>query len=376
MSSNENFHLRNRRAFAALLRGETTVDDSLFEEIPFWNQARMEGVLALLWHQLVTKNIRLPHDVELHIRNALREQTIEFGTIRHAANEASALLHRVGIRAIMLRGLTLADGLYPRPSLRPQSDIDLLLEPEQMQEALTALKSIGFTPIHHWQPHLLSRGDALIDLHDEPLGTNRIHAWKQLTPLSSCTFFTEAELHDHTLHIPDALQLPWLCFHATKHSFERLIWLYDIALLANHITHHQAWDATITTIRQLRLQRPCYFALSYCAKQLNIQLPDTVLSSIRPTMDWREQALLQRHLNHEQIPFLAERLFARMLPGLRGRLAFWYETVIPRHEVREQIAAGGCVKCTFIRTRLRQLGIALSLLHLEWRGWIMLLRKH
>ncbi|MDX8409180.1 MAG: nucleotidyltransferase family protein [Mariprofundales bacterium] len=376
MSNSENFHRRNRHAFATLLRGDMSIDDALLEETPFWHQARMEGVLALLWHQLVTENIRVSHDIERYIRNALREQTVECGMIRHAAHETLTLLHHAGIHAIMLRGLSLAETLYLRPSLRPQSDIDLLLKPEQMPATLAALETIGFTPINDWQPHLLARGDALIDLHDEPLGSNRIHAWKQLTPLSSRTFFTEAKLRDTTLHIPDTLQLPWLCFHATKHSFERLIWLYDIALLANHISHQQTWDATIATIHQLQLERPCYFSLRYCADRLNIELPDGVLSSIRPAMDWREQALLQRHLNHEQIPFLAERLFARMLPDLRQRLPFWYETIIPRHEVRQQIAAGGCVKCTFIRTRLRQLGIALALLHLEWRGWMMLLRKH
>ncbi|MDQ6950492.1 MAG: nucleotidyltransferase family protein [Mariprofundales bacterium] len=373
MSNTEHFH---RSCFACLLRGDPEFDHALLETAAFWRQARMEGVLALLWHQLVSKNIQLSPAIQLQIRDALREQTIELGIIRHAANQALTTLDRAGIRVIMLRGLALAETLYPRASLRPQSDIDLLLNPVQMQPALIALGAIGFAPINSWQPHLLVRGDALIDLHDEPLGGDRIQAWRQLTPLSGNTFFAQAHHDGNTLRIPDSLQIPWLCFHATKHSFERLIWLNDIALLANQISQNQTWDQAITTIHQLRLEHPCYFSLSYCVEQFNAEVPDEVLAAIRPAMDWRERALLQRHLTHEQIPFLAERLFARMLPRLRQRLAFWYETIIPRHEVREQIAAGGCVKCTFIRTRLRQLGLAISMLHLEWRGWRLLFCKH
>jgi len=234
---------------------------------------------------------------------------------------------------------------------------------------------IGFRPDHVYR-NIFVRGDISLDLHDEPLGAGRIRSWQQLTPMNTDTFFSHAFLSSvaggPARLIPDSLQLPWLCFHAIKHSFERMIWLWDIALLANKISENDGWDGVVSMVEQLHLQRPCYFSLRYVADQLGADVPANVLSALCPTMDWRERALLYRHLNHEQIPFLAERIFARMMPDWRARLAFWWETVVPRREIRAQIAAGGCVHCTFIRTRLRQLMLALALLGRELRGWLSL----
>jgi hypothetical protein len=55
-----------------------------------------------------------------------------------------------------------------------------------------------------------------------------------------------------------------------------------------------------------------------------------------------------------------------MQPDFRHRIEFWRETIYPRYEVREQVAAGsGCVKCNFTRKRLKQVFHAAWLLTKE-----------
>lgn len=374
MSSHKNIHSHRRALFSTVLHNKNkSYKTDLFDD-DFWYHARMEGIAALLWHHLHGSGVVLPTTIVTTMADMLREQAIERSQMRHAAGEVLQALADAEIAVVVLRGLALAETLYPRVDLRVQSDIDLLVAPAAIDATLTALRTMGFKPINPWQPHLLGRGSVLIDLHDEPLGAARIRSWQQLTPMNADTFFSHAFsssiANSPALLIPDAIQLPWLCFHATKHSFERMIWLWDIALLANKISKNNGWDATISMVTQLKLQRPCYFSLRYVAEHLGAELPVDLLASLRPDMDWRERALLQRHLNHEQIPFLAERLFARMMPDWRTRIGFWWETVVPREEVRAQIAAGGCVHCTFIRTRWRQLLLALALLGRELRGWL------
>lgn len=379
MSTIEDPHRHRRGLFAALLRNDIADDEPQWRDEDFWYHARMEGVSALLWHRLCTAGVQLPAAITVMIAETLREQAIERSQMQRAAAEVLQQLHDAGIAVVVLRGLALAERLYPRVDLRVQSDIDLLVAPQQMAATLAQLRQAGFTPINDWQPHLLGRGSVLIDLHDEPLGVNRIRSWRHLTPMCAATFVAHSSpatiAGAPAMVIDDALQLPWLCFHALKHSFERMVWLWDIALLAERISRSEGWPQTLAMVEQMRLQRPCYFSLRYVADRLGVEVPQQVVSRLAPSMDWREQALLQRHLNHEQIPFLAERLFARMLPSWRLRRVFWWETVVPRREVREQIAAGGCVRCTFIRTRLRQLGLALALLGREVRGWLALRGK-
>jgi len=376
MSTVEDLHSRRRALFAAVLRNDFDPNHPLLTDDYFWYHARMEGVSALLWHRLYEVGIKLPSSLLTVIGDALREQAIERSQMHRAANEVLQSLANSGVSVIVLRGLALAETLYPRANLRVQSDLDLLVQPDDMPMVLVELQTMGFTPINAWQPHLLGRGPVLIDLHDEPLGADRIRSWRLLTSLNTDTFFTHAVpssiAGSPALLISDAVQMPWLCFHALKHSFERMIWLWDIALLADKISHNRGWDRSLAMMVELGLQRPCYFALRYVTDRLGAEVPADLLTALRPSMDWRERALLWRHLHHEQIPFLAERVFARMIPHWSARLGFWRETVVPREEVRQQIAAGGCVRCTFIRTRLRQLMLAVTMLGRELRGWLAL----
>jgi len=127
------------------------------------------------------------------------------------------------------------------------------------------------------------------------------------------------------------------------------------------------------SIRALKLERPCFYALSYAAMHPGAPVPAELLTSIRPPMGWLERSLFARHMAHRRIPYLAERIFARMQPDLAHRLEFWRETIYPRFEVRKQIAGSGCTRCNFTRKRIKQVAGALGMLLGEG---VALLRGH
>jgi hypothetical protein len=270
-------------------------------------------------------------------------------------------LNQANIPVIHMRGLSLAPFYQELIVYRPQSDIDLLFQPEDFLRAKQTLGEIGFAPDESY-PNVFKRGSIQLDLHTEPLGIERIKSWSHLTPLRAKDFFEHAQpeslLGEQSLVVSPLIVLPYLSFHALKHSFERLIWLYDIALVAQSISKDDSWDQLLDYITQYKLERPCFYALSYVDKHLNSPVPSSLLSAIQPQMSFVERRIFKRFMQHENIPFLAERLFARMQPSLKHRLEFWRETIYPSYEVREQMSDGGCVKCTFIRTRLKQLGTA------------------
>jgi len=277
--------------------------------------------------------------------------------ISHAMQQILSAVANTGCQVIVMRGRSLAETLYTDPVTRPQSDIDLLMRPNETLAVKQALWDLGFRPSAAY-PNIFQRGDLMIDTHTEPLGIERIRAWEHLTPLRAEDFFrhsAEGEISGKpALLVQPRVLLPYLCFHAMKHSFERLIWLVDIALLARKIDADGGWGAVLAGIRDYRLERPCHYALAYVQAHLGAPVPESLLAAIRPDMGFVERGLFARHMNHAQIPYLAERLFARMQPDLKHRLEFWRETIYPRYEVRQQMASGGCVKCNFIRKRLKQ----------------------
>jgi len=347
-----------RGHFCQLLSSGRPVSVAHFQDHRLWDAAMREGVDQLLWFAMGREHAAEQALLEAYREN-LRQQTARFLRWRHGCGQALAALNAAHVPVICMRGLAVSEPLYgKRAAARPQSDIDLLLEEQRMQDAMQALWDIGFRP-HETYRNIYFRGDIVLDLHHEPLGIERIRAWQYLTPLRAEDFFKcaeEGELADEqALLISPRVNLPYLCFHALKHSFERLIWLYDIALLANHVEAAGQWDDVLAGIREYRLERPCYYALAYAHEHLGASVPDELLHDIRPEMGFVERRLFARHMDHEVIPYLAERLFARMQPDFSHRLAFWRETIYPREEVRRQMAQGGCVKCNFIRKRLKQL---------------------
>ena len=350
-----------RAQYAHLLAGGEARPDCLTDE--FWELAWQEGAGACLWHALQGQGMPLLDAgiVARCVEQPLRGQLAHTLMLRTVAAEVLRLFADAGVDVVMLRGQAVADVLYSPPTLRPQTDIDLLLREEDIQQAGEVLAGAGFASLPH-HPLLFARGKVLLDVHTEPLGIERIASWALLTPLRAGDFFTHASsgsLLGVPAILPDAaVTLPYLCFHAMKHSFERLLWLWDIALLAGSIDVADGWEEVRAGIEAYALQRPCFYALSYANAHLAAKVPQSLLDELRPPMGWRERSMFLRFMQHEQVPFLAERVFARMQPDALHRLAFWRETIWPSADVRRQVDADPSARGGFAGKRLVQISRA------------------
>lgn len=334
------------------------VSNHILSSAEFWMMAQADASFPLLWTALSPEQ---KEQVQPLLHYPMSERVLNADAIRMRNTTARVLraFNDASIPIICLRGLAVSETLYPHAYLRPHTDIDILFD---AKHTLTAKQVAGnvlqFKPLSAY-PMLFKQGDIPLDLHVEPIGTERIQSWKNLTPLCADDFFKYAEkgklAGEEALLVSPRVMLPYLCFHALKHSFERLIWLYDVALLSQQVSKNNAWDQVLTGIREYHLERPCFYTLSYVKKHMQGSVPDHILNDICPNMGFVERRLFSRFMKHEMIPYLAERLFSRMLPSFKQRFEFWRETIYPRYEVRQQIAGGGCVKCNFIRTRLKQI---------------------
>jgi len=349
-----------------LAGGDVTKSHTLLSGKAFWENAWGEGVGACIWHALQEQDIALDEAVRAQcVEQPLRDQIPHTLLLRAVAGEMLRLFAEAGVDVIMLRGQALADVLYSPATLRPQADIDLMMVESDTQQVVSLLEKAGFSHVPH-HSLLFVRGEVLLDMHIEPLGIERITSWALLTPLRAEDFFHHSHrgplLGVDTLHVDEALLLPYLSFHAMKHSFERLIWLWDIALLARRIGEADAWQALQHGIESFALQRPCFYALSYVDAHLAAPVPASLLDALRPDMDWRERQIFRRFMRHVQVPFLAERVFARMQPDVLHRMAFWKETIFPSAKVRQQVNVDPSAKGGFWAKRFRQISSAALIL--------------
>lgn len=351
-----------RKRLVEIAVGDETVTKTDVENVELFTVAAEEGVNGFLWQKILQTDGLIEEEFHQSLNEQVRELQLRYLRMQHACGRVLLTLNQAKIPVICMRGVAVAELLYgDQAALRPISDMDILLDERQMLDAKQGLWDIGFRPDSKYR-NIYFRGDVSIDLHHEPLGIERIQMWKHLTPLRIDDFMKYAHegklVGESTLLLLPRVNLPYLCFHALKHSFERLVWLKDIALLANRVSEKEGWDEVLQGVREYRLERPCFYALSYVKEHLNVSVPEEVLVKITPAMSFVERSLYRRHMNHEVIPFLAERLFARMQPNFSHRIRFWRETIYPRYEVRAQMVETGCVKCNFIRKRIKQLAKA------------------
>lgn len=237
--------------------------ESALERFAAWEtlpaQAERHGMGPLLWHHLRERN--LPPAVRrilqgLYLRDRALNQI-------HAATLCCLLetLERQGIRPLVLKGLALAWQAYPDPALRPVSDIDLLLQREEVRPAIQALQQAGyrFDPfptrlpkgisayaptrqdvsthieLHHYDPAHRQEGENTPD--DEFCG---LQETPQRLVIAGCPVFTPSP-HDTLLY---------LMRHLVRHLFDARAdrpiafkWMADIVNLVETQAETLDWQA-------------------------------------------------------------------------------------------------------------------------------------
>lgn len=226
--------------------------------------ANAQGVLPLLYDGLVRQG-RLG-DLPAEVCRAWQGQTRRAAATdlsrRSAVDSALERLSREGIPFLVLKGEACARLLYSEPHLRIRSDVDLMFpDRDTADSAAHALRSLGYRrwpgidgtmAISEYAVCLPpDQGGFCLDLHwrisnsvrlSRHLTYRDVRATAQALPgrvAAMCPSFPDLLLH--------------ACIHRLAHGRDgesnRLIWLYDIHLLAGRMSPDD-WDTLLSTCRE------------------------------------------------------------------------------------------------------------------------------
>jgi hypothetical protein len=123
--------------------------------------------------------VRLAHMGPLAYRMGYAEHRAEYAACaiqaerrRALVGEVAGALHQRGVRAFLVKGIAHAGVLYPDPAERPMHDIDLLVEPRALPDAIRGMHALGFSSASrprarsgYYHAVTLVRGDMLVELH-------------------------------------------------------------------------------------------------------------------------------------------------------------------------------------------------------------------
>ncbi len=222
----------------------------------------------------------------VYVRHLSRQRVME-GTLGELLIEFA----RAGIRASILKGPYLDRVIYRRQGIRTYTDVDVLVEREQLAEALAVLERHPFVARIPPKVPKADKRDILVcdpsgvrfnlDLHWDLFSYSQLRgsaagatedAWKRAEPDPDGVLGPAWDL-------PAEARVAFLCSHALLDHRFRLILYRDLVEFAHHGI---PWEALVRFSRDWRLRSTTYLALLIARHVLGAEVPPEALAELRP----------------------------------------------------------------------------------------------
>lgn len=301
-------------------------------------KAEEEGILPLFYWNLRDNPGAVPAAVLETLRRSFLRNLARTAQVYRELELFLESVRRAGLRAALTKGGRLALDLYPEPALRPFWDVDFIVHPSDWPALKKTLGGLGYTeaaagsgqpgaadPPLDWTYSPYYRKDSLfLEFHFTPLGLHfrsreEDGLWSSAGRLS--VRGTEAMV------LPAEHELCYLCIHAQQHSYQRLVWLSDIAELASR--PGLDWDWVLRISRAERVRGPVFYGLHLADTLWPGAVPAGPLAGLAPgplertglRFLWPEAATAARRAAPAW-PYYMPSLFSlweRKSPGLAAR---------------------------------------------------------
>ena len=264
------------------------------------------GVQGLLHHQIRSAPgwNGWPADLcEGLARETRRETALELVRKPKLVRVLDALAER-GVHPLLMKGTPLAYTHYPSPSLRQRGDTDMLIRKPDLETTRQVLAELGYEHQNAVSGELVSYQFTTIkrDVHGVPHALD-VH-WK----ITNCQALAEAltyqELAFQSVPVPplgrqaralgSVHALLLACMHRVAHvhspyffrnvphfSGNRLIWLYDIHLLAGRMSQEEL-EHTARLAAQKQVRAICQDGLLFAQQCFGTRLPEDFMEALSP----------------------------------------------------------------------------------------------
>jgi len=258
--------------------------------------AEYHGVSQLLYRNLSTL---CPDLVPLEPVTHLRQKT-QAGALlnRSLAQELISLCETFqarGVPVIPIKGATLAVLAYGDLALRDFTDLDLLVPQSAIAEAQAVLRSQGYernSPSSKRAEHQHEEGPYHVFIKRRPI--SRVDLQWVMAHQHFSFQLDRPEFWHHRIPVtlggktvpglaPEILMIV-LCVHGSKHAWELLKWVCDVAELLRSQPDLD-WNQVFLYASNWRCRRMVYLGLSVAHLLLDAPLPATVLERLKADVE-------------------------------------------------------------------------------------------
>lgn len=228
------------------------------------------------------------------------------------AQELGDILRRMTMQrmdVMILKGADLAATIYPGAALRHFSDIDIMVHPEDLQMTTALLEECGY---HYHQEYRFESSSkqraAFLYVKQVPVGylMFEVHTSPHVNEMgvvfdasqiwARARRITVGGVQVYGMGLEDLLL--YCCWHYRSHTFSRLIWLYDIAMILQRHACDIDWARAYQVADAQGLLATAYYCVQWCEQLFGICLPETTgIERFQPNR--RIQRMLRARLSSE-----------------------------------------------------------------------------
>ena len=243
------------------------------------------GVDGLLWERLGGSDARAASRLRAALDERVRAAATRELLAQRELRRASSAMAAAGVPALLMKGSALAYSMYHQAWLRPRADSDVLVRRSDLDAASNALAGIGYR-----RTDALSTGELVSHQvafeHTDAHGAHHVidlH-WKVVNPQMLADSITFEQMWTDAAAVPalgpDARvpsrvhAMSIACVHRLAHhqGNDRLIWLYDIDLLAAAMTRAD-WQALLDLARRQKIAGLCADGLRGARSVFGTRIP-------------------------------------------------------------------------------------------------------
>ena len=321
--------------------GITTANSSASAIDAFMVAAEQHGITTLLAATLAGAR---PSPLLERLRDSTRAHAAWEMGHRSTLLDALSSLTSAGIEPVLFKGTALAYSVYPNPVLRTRGDTDLIVPLHERMRVTSALMRVGFVP----ETAVESGQTSFVRARADDLHRLDVH-WQVNNSEVLARLLTYQELRAEAVPLPglspDALAaspvhaMLLACMHRGTHRHnpyyvsgephfggDRLIWLYDLHLLAESFSGRD-WRTFMAEAETKGLLGVCGEGLALARECFSTDVPDHV---------WQAMALPRsREPASDYLsagPWTQQWLDFQALPGIRRKAHFLRELVFPPAE--------------------------------------------
>jgi Uncharacterised nucleotidyltransferase len=254
--------------------------------------AQRHALLPLLHHHLSKSQIDLVPPAHAKQLKTVYQENVARNLV--LMNELRSITHNLqsrGVESFPFKGPVLGLLAYDDPGLRQSADLDIVVQPTDVEKAWECLTMSGYRLTRKLDPRqtqfLISRQHNIGFARDEGRLLVELH-WRIAPELFAPGFGAEdlwgklktIKVKDIDLRsLPAEELLMTLCVHGARHLWERLSWVTDLAAVIS-ATDEIRWGRLLTIAKRTQTERILLVGLQLAKQLLNVRLPAEISKAI------------------------------------------------------------------------------------------------